>query len=525
MKKILNDKLVNILVKIMSIVLFGIVFISLIFVDTNIKYTYSNDIKLRNYIYLGIIAIIILIAGIFKLLFKKQKIKDTKVFKFISKNLNIIIGIMFVLLFLAQVVIEKNIYFETSWDAEHIINTAINFAKNGVFENNNYYDVYPYFSVYPNNLFLAAIFSVIGKVVANFNIEKLYEVLILIDIILVDLSGIIMLKTIKNITESKLVKLVSAILFITLIGFSPWFMVPYSDTYAILFPITVLYNYTVKEKKWYNYLMIGLFSYAGYLIKPTAIIVLIAIAIIEIYKALFKIKDMNKNKVKEYSKNLLCLVLGIVIVFGINVGLKKAINYKVEKDYSFSLWHYFMMGLSQDTTGCFNSGDVTNSLGMDTYEHRVENNKKVFKERIKELSESKKMGSFYLKKLLVNYNDGTFAWGREGWFYKTLKENDSKLSKALKSFYYNEGSHFDMFTSIMQTIWLGMIIFITITAIFGKFENKKSVIFLSIIGLTLFTLIFEGRARYLYLYSPYYIILAAMGVEVLNKAKIGKFKH
>lgn len=324
MKKILNDKLVNILVKIMSIILFGIVFISLIFVDTNIKYTYSNDIKLKNYIYLGIIALIFLIAGILKLLFKKQKIKDMKVFKFISKNLNIIIGIMFVLLFLAQIVIEKNIYFETSWDAEHIINTAINFAKNGVFENNNYYDVYPYFSVYPNNLFLAAIFSVIGKVVANFNIEKLYEVLILIDIILVDLSGIIMLKTIKNITDSKLVKFVSAVLFVTLIGLSPWFMVPYSDTYSIIFPITVLYNYTVKEKKWYNYLMIGLFSYAGYLIKPTAIIVLIAIAIVEIYKSLFKIKDDAKTKLKEYARNILCLILGVVIIAGLNARTKKS---------------------------------------------------------------------------------------------------------------------------------------------------------------------------------------------------------
>ena len=59
-----------------------------IFKPSKNKYTYSNDIKLRNYIYLGIIAIIILIAGIFKLLFKKQKKKDTKVFKFISKSIH-----------------------------------------------------------------------------------------------------------------------------------------------------------------------------------------------------------------------------------------------------------------------------------------------------------------------------------------------------------------------------------------------------------------------------------------------------
>ena len=207
-----------------------------------------------------------------------------------------------------------------------------------------------------------------------------------------------------------------------------------------------------------------------------------------------------------------------------NCGIKKTINYEVNKDNSFSLWHYLMMGLSQDTTGCFNSGDVTESLAIDTYENRIDKNKAKFIDRAKELS-GKKATTFYLKKLLVNYNDGTFAWGKEGWFYKTLKENDSNLSKELKSFYYNDGENFKIFTSIMQTIWLTIIILIVITSIFAKIDNKKSVIFLSIIGLTLFTLLFEARARYLYLYSTYYIILAVIGVEIINKIKIGKNMH
>ena len=105
-----------------------------------------------------------------------------------------------------------------------------------------------------------------------------------------------------------IIPIYNVVVLYKIIGLSPWFMVPYSDTYSIIFPITVLYNYTVKEKKWYNYLMIGLFSYAGYLIKPTAIIVLIAIAIVEIYKSLFKIKDDAKTKLKEYARNILCLI-------------------------------------------------------------------------------------------------------------------------------------------------------------------------------------------------------------------------
>ena len=39
---------------------------------------------------------------------------------------------------------------------------------------------------------------------------------------------------------------------------------------------------------------------------------------------------------------------------------------------------------------------------------------------------------------------------------------------------------------------------------------------LSIAGLTLFEVLFEARARYLYTYAPVFCILAANGIEKLN---------
>lgn len=38
------------------------------------------------------------------------------------------------------------------------------------------------------------------------------------------------------------------------------------------------------------------------------------------------------------------------------------------------------------------------------------------------------------------------------------------------------------------------------------------VLMLSVIGITLFQLIFECRARYLYLYSPFYVLLGISGI-------------
>ena len=54
-----------------------------------------------------------------------------------------------------------------------------------------------------------------------------------------------------------------------------------------------------------------------------------------------------------------------------------------------------------------------------------------------------------------------------------------------------------------------------ICAILKKFDRNLAVAFLSLIGLTLFLLLFEARARYLYLYSSFYILIAVLGIEVI----------
>ena len=90
------------------------------------------------------------------------------------------------------------------------------------------------------------------------------------------------------------------------------------------------------------------------------------------------------------------------------------------------------------------------------------------------------------------------------------------------NFYYNHGTLFDLFNAIMQTQWLFILAFIMIATIFRKFDDRYSVAFLALIGLTIFTLLFEARARYLYLYSTYYIVLAVMGIDAVVQ-KVKKF--
>lgn len=524
-KLTLNKDFINKAVKFMSIIMFAFILLIMLLVDTRVEYNYRNDVKLNNYIFFLVVFLIIGILFALKKLLENKQDKVQKIVSKIESKSTLIIVILFILLIIFQALMIRNLYFETKWDLEHVIGTLRNFLETGVFDNHAYIGSYPYFSIYPNNLFLANVFCVIGKMVMIFFQEKyVYGALVIIGTILVDISGILTVKTIGNFTDKKIFKIVGVLVFMAFVGVSPWLLVPYSDTYSIMFPIAVLYNYTKKDKKLYNYLLIGLCSYLGYLIKPTVIIVLIAIAIIEAFRLLTKIK-IKENRIQR-AKNIIFVLIGMVLVFLLKFGLSKVTNYEPEKKYEISFYHYLMMGINEETTGAYNGDDVVNSISQNSYEERIAYNKQVFLERLKSMS-AKDLAEFYTKKILVNYNDGTLAWGREGGFYDIVNNKDDRLANIMKNFYYNDGSLFYIFTDIMQFIWIFILVFVFICAILNKFDKNISVVFLSLIGLTLFTLLFEARARYLYLYSSFYIIIAVLGIEALlyRKSKREEIKR
>ena len=74
---------------------------------------------------------------------------------------------------------------------------------------------------------------------------------------------------------------------------------------------------------------------------------------------------------------------------------------------------------------------------------------------------------------------------------------------------------------IMQTVWVVVLCLTVIAAVLllNQKPDEKWILCLSIIGITLFTLLFEGRSRYLLTYVPYYVILAGVGLQELYRLK------
>lgn len=238
---------------------------------------------------------------------------------------------------------------------------------------------------------------------------------------------------------------------------------------------------------------------------------LIAIVIIEIWTFFF-LTNAGKKK-----KSIIIVTL-IATFFLSNIFYTLIINHtqiKLNKENTFGVTHFVMMGLNNERDGVYNGKDVEYSASFVTSSERKKANIEVIKERLNNFGILNYM-KFLSKKALVNYGDGTFAWGVEGNFYKKLyPDKNSWISPMLKSFFYSGRKNYDKTSTFQQAIWIGVIVSM-LGLLFIKqccMNNKIAVLMLSILGLTVFELLFESRARYLYIYAPIYIILSILGLK------------
>lgn len=146
-------------------------------------------------------------------------------------------------------------------------------------------------------------------------------------------------------------------------------------------------------------------------------------------------------------------------------------------------------------------------------------NLEVFSQRIGSFDPGSLL-KFLSNKMLMNVNDGTFSWGAEGGFFEKIGDNvNTGLSETLRSYYYAWGENYLTLFTLEQGFWIAVLI-LNMAGIFGnqaRAEREKwLVIELSIIGILIFELLFESRARYLYIYAPVFILGAMNGMITLG---------
>ena len=432
----------------------------------------------------------------------------------------LILAFSFVVVFAVQICICSNIYMKTGWDAGYIVNAAEEIAI-------GHADGVPvdYFSSNPNNMFLIYTLVLLFKMGAALNNGDPYFVVLIVVSLLVCISVFLSTLCIYRITGDRSVTIVGMILGTFLIAFSPWIVIPYSDAIGMIFPVSAIFCYLYVANSYIKYFFITLLCTLGYYFKPTVAIILIALVILKSCLGIVKLLKKEAS-VKRFACLCLSGIIAISCVMGINKLIQFVNKTELDKTREMTMTHYLMMGLNTVHEGVFSKSDVEYSQSFPDVLSRQSANIEAIKFRLQEMG----IGGFLkliTKKNLATYNDGTFAWAREGNFYMQIKENDSQSSKFFRSFYYTDesGTHFQLFASTEQVIWMMLLICICF-CVFPrkKYQDAEGLIALTLLGVSLFLLLFECRSRYLYIFSPLYMILGCTGLYKASKL-IGKISY
>jgi hypothetical protein len=186
----------------------------------------------------------------------------------------------------------------------------------------------------------------------------------------------------------------------------------------------------------------------------------------------------------------------------------------VNHEKTLGAYHFIMMGLNGERNGVYLDSDVDFSSSFDTRKGRDSANLRVIRQRLDNYGLGG-VPQLAARKVLTAYNDGTFAWAVEGNFFReTYAKGYPWLQIKLKSLYYPEGAHYNFFMNIQQMFWIATL-FLSFFALFIKKSPAILILMLSIIGLTLFELLFEVKASHLLAYTPIFIIFATAGFKAI----------
>lgn len=438
--------------------------------------------------------------------------------KFLRRWNKVLLASTLVLLLISQMYFSFGGYFESGWDPG-VIHDTVSYEITHEYQNIDS----SYFSRYPNNKLIVFILTSIARTVRFCGIKNWEYALVVFQLILAVATMFLVFRVSFAITKSYRFSWAAYSIACLFVCISPWYIVVYSDATALIIPLLIIRIYLLsmdsdnKFVRLLSWFLIGVLASIGLLIKPQTFIVCIAAVIVEILVLLAK---RNKQILQEAVIRLFLLVAGVALFNCIFLySIAPSLHIENDNNASFGYQHYLMMGLNSETDGIYSDEDYNYTLSFSTKEERNEADMQRFKERIQSYG-IKGLMYHLCRKQLVNYGDGTFAWAVEGnSFNGDPKWAQNSSSNLVRSFIKPDGSHYENFLSYMQLIWVTLVFFLCFVVFYQNrvlgFNSDQCIVLmmLSIIGLTLFELLFEARARYLFCYSPVFVILGTFGIR------------
>ena len=320
---------------------------------------------------------------------------------------------------------------------------------------------------------------------------------------------------------------------VVIMGLCPWQIIPYTDGSSIAMPVLVVFLYMVfrrmrQKARYLVWLLMVFLGVIGGIMKANCYIALIAVLGVDFVWFLFE-KDAWSGRLKKLGLRLGLTVCGFVLAVWCRSGMYAALDYVPDYDLQMTWSNYFYNGLNELTTGSCSGDGLVIARAYAGYPRRFRQSIELHyaKDRIVE----KGFGglfNFWLRKQVMNFNDGTFSWFQEGFFHAWDYPDitDSSWKEPLRDFYWQEGVDYKKFVTWSQGTWffilagiLAEAVCVAVSVFKKKQDTEKrcihTVVVVIFIGAFFFVMLFEGRARYLLSLVPVFITTAVLGCSGL----------
>ncbi len=460
---------------------------------------------------------LIALVGLFVWILLFRKCRRLKIDGKINWAADFVLIVLFTALYFVNVWIAKEICFYLPWDIMIVRGLAYKIA------NRESIGYEYYLSMYYNNI---PISYILGRLYRKATEIKDYAypfaydfIWIQVNCVLISVTGFLSCLVVKKLTKTLMPVMTMFFLFLLLCGISAWKIAPYTDTYGLVFPIACIYlyiSYRQAEHIWSRCLWLILavaVGMAGGFVKPNVYILILALLIVEFIELLRHFK-------KQWMFFLTELILVLALLKGNSIFQENIIQ-EIGLDYNQEIeagWqHYFYMGLNEETTGGYCAEDA--AIFGEFQTSKKDRNQAELERAGERLRARGFAGSiyFYLRKLVMTFNDGLFGWSKEGWKYEDYPENmasNTKVTRTLRNIFCpddwdNDAGGYDV---LCQLVWYFALLGIPGICLIPKGKIEKfGILMVSFMGVFFYQMLFEARARYLFVFLPVILSVSVCG--------------
>lgn len=507
MKENKLSEILNRIFHILFLFCFGTVFLSIIFTGyEDEKHGYSTNERLL--IIFAAFVLLIIFSAVYILIQKynnRPNLQSTP--KFTDKQAVIFFFCAVGVLFLLQLISGYLLQMKPVTDMRYIERYAGSFAATGNYDliQKDCAKGSVYLIRYPNNFALVFLLSAIYRICYLIFGYVPSLVPVILNALAINITVLLTVFTARKLFGNRKALFVLALCFL----FAPFYTyVPYyyTDSLSAPFCIGAIYIFICAVKsdnKYKKYIMLavcGTVIFIGYKLKGSILILLAAALIYTVLK--FSIKQT------------LCIALALIAGFGcvsaaFTAGFNRSgIVTKEQSDrYEYPYTHWVMMGLKG--LGHYNLKDSNYTSSFETKKEKQEANIQEIKSRIKDF------GPDGLYDHLIN--KAVWTW-EDGTYYISHHISDPKRENALHSFVLSDGENYLSFFVYSNGFQLLLLFLILLSVIRGCIKPKIDIMTLFkgiIFAVLIFLLIWETRSRYLYNFTPLFIVVAADGLDFL----------